>query len=153
MDIHARVDKSDIGRIKKGQKSTFTVDAHPGRQFKAEVTAVRKAPQQPGTSSILRRAPQQSSNVITYTVVLRTANHGMLLLPGMTAVLKIVVDEVTDVLTVPMAALRYTPQRNATRGVPGLAQVRRCGCGTMHGAACAPCKSSLGLPTASAPPW
>jgi HlyD family secretion protein len=110
MDIHARVDESDIGKIKVGQKATFTVDAHPGHQFEAEVIAVRKAPQQQQPGSSLRRAPTTSSNVVTYVVVMRTNNPGGLLLPGMTAVMRIIVDEAKDALTVPMAAFRFTPQ-------------------------------------------
>ena len=111
MDIHARVDETDIGRIKMGQNATFTVDAYPGHRFEAEVIAVRKAPQQQEpANSILRRTPLAPSNVVTYTVVLRTSNPGTLLLPGMTAVLRIVVQEAKDVLTVPMAALRFSPR-------------------------------------------
>jgi HlyD family secretion protein len=119
MDIHARVDESDIGKIRVGQKATFTVDAYPGRRFDAEVGAVRKAPtqqQQPG--SLLRRMPQSSSNVVTYTVVLRTTNSGGLLLPGMTAVVRITVDEASDVLMVPMAGFRFTPQDKDRRELP-----------------------------------
>jgi HlyD family secretion protein len=109
MDIHTRVDESDIGRIKVGQQATFTVDAHPGRQFNADVVAVRQAPQQPG-SSLLRRAQPASSNVVTYTVILRTDNPSMLLLPGMTADVRVIVDEAKDALTVPVAAFRFNPQ-------------------------------------------
>lgn len=121
MDIHARVDESDIGRIREGQSATFTVDAHPGRAFHAEVIAVRKAPQQASTGSgALRRAPAAPSNVVTYTVVLRTSNPGTLLLPGMTAVLRIVVDQANDVLTVPVSALRFSPkgEQHETPGQP-----------------------------------
>jgi HlyD family secretion protein len=109
MDIHARVDESDIGRIKVGQRASFTVDAHPGRTFEAEVNAVRQAPQQQQPGSVLKRSSQAPSNVVTYTVVLRTNNPGTLLLPGMTAVVRVTVDEVKDTLTVPVAALRFTP--------------------------------------------
>jgi HlyD family secretion protein len=128
MDIHARVDEADIGRIKDGQKATFTVDAHPARQFEAEVAAVRKLPLQQQALSLLRRAPapQTPSNVVTYTVILRTSNPGTLLLPGMTAVIRIIVDEAKDVLTVPMAALRYSPQGGERRepvGQPRAAKV------------------------------
>lgn len=122
MDIHARVDESDIGKIKVGQKATFTVDAHPGQQFEADVAAVRKAPQQQQPGSVLRRAPQSSSNVVTYIVVLRTTNKDGLLLPGMTAVMRIIVDEAKDVLMVPMAAFRFTPQGQEGRQAPGQAR-------------------------------
>ena len=119
MDIHTRVDESDIGRIKVGQQATFTVDAHPGRQFDAEVVAVRQAPQQQSGSGFLRRAQSGSSNVVTYTVILRTSNPSMLLLPGMTAAVRVIIEETKDALIVPMAAFRFKPQpQDQTEQVP-----------------------------------
>lgn len=44
MEIHARVDETDIGRVAPGQRASFTVDAYPGRRFEASVRQVRKAP-------------------------------------------------------------------------------------------------------------
>ena len=35
MEIHAKVDEADIGKIRVGQEAVFTVDAYPGRQFSA----------------------------------------------------------------------------------------------------------------------
>ena len=57
MEIHARVDESDIAKIAVGQTASFTVDSFPGRDFTAQVTQIRKA-------------PQVVQNVVTYTVVL-----------------------------------------------------------------------------------
>jgi HlyD family secretion protein len=123
MDIYARVDESDIGKIKVGQRATFTVDAQPGRQFEADVVAVRQAPQQQQPGGSLRRTmPQTQSNVVTYTVVLRTNNKDTLLLPGMTAVIRIIVDEANDALTVPMAAFRFTPNGDRTAEASRAAQ-------------------------------
>jgi HlyD family secretion protein len=96
MEIHARVDEADIGRIAAGQQATFTVDAFPDRHFSAVVRQVRKA-------------PQVNQNVVTYTVVLATANPNGTLLPGMTALVKIIVNHQDDVLKVPLAALRFQP--------------------------------------------
>jgi HlyD family secretion protein len=96
MEIHASVDEADIGKIKLGQEASFTVDAHPGRGFAAEVVSIRKA-------------PQLNQGVVTYTVVLSTENPDSLLLPGMTAVVRITVHKADSVLKVPLAALRYTP--------------------------------------------
>jgi HlyD family secretion protein len=111
MDLHARVDESDIGKIKVGQKASFTVDAHPDRRFEAEVIAVRMAPETPQQSVLAtRKGSQAPSNVVSYTVILRTHNPGGLLLPGMTAVVRITVEETRDALTVPVAALRFTPR-------------------------------------------
>lgn len=96
MEIHARVDEADIGQIAAGQKAVFTVDAYPDRHFAAVVRQVRKA-------------PQVNQNVVTYTVVLTTTNPNGELLPGMTAVVKIVVQRKDDVLKLPLAALRFQP--------------------------------------------
>lgn len=94
MDIHARIDESDIAGIKDGQEATFTVDAFPGRSFSAKVKQIRMA-------------PQVLSNVVTYTVVLKTANPNGMLLPGMTVMANVVTRRTPASMTVPMAALRY----------------------------------------------
>jgi HlyD family secretion protein len=96
MEIHARVDEADIGKIVVGQRAVFGVDAHPGQRFEATVTGVRKA-------------PQVIQNVVTYTVVLATENQKALLLPGMTATVRITVNETGEVLKLPMAGLRFSP--------------------------------------------
>ncbi|MFT4121215.1 efflux RND transporter periplasmic adaptor subunit [Bradyrhizobium sp.] len=96
MEIHAQVDEADIGRIASGQPAHFTVDAYPDRRFEALVRQVRKA-------------PQNQQHVVTYTVVLSTSNLDGALLPGMTALVKIVIEHQDDVLKVPLAALRFQP--------------------------------------------
>jgi len=53
----------------------------------------------------VRNQPVVSSNVTTYIGIVRVANKGMLLKPGMTANVKIIVRAVDNVLTVPNAAL------------------------------------------------
>ncbi len=70
-----------------GQRASFTVDAYPGRTFS-------------GTVEQIRKAPEVVENVVTYTVVLSTRNADLALLPGMTAIVQIVVEEVEDVLKV-----------------------------------------------------
>ena len=114
MEIHAKVDEADIGKVLVGQEATFTVDAHPGRQFAGTVRQVRKA-------------PQVVQNVVTYAVILSAANPEKLLLPGMTALVRITVNRTGPVLKVPLAALRYAPklgqvataeQTEVTRGRP-----------------------------------
>ena len=115
MEIHAQVDEADIGRISSGQRAYFTVDSYPGRRFEAEVRQIRKA-------------PQTQQNVVTYTVILTTSNLDGALLPGMTAVVKIVVEHQEDVLKVPAGGLALpAPGREADGGSrDDLA----CGCGT-----------------------
>lgn len=97
MEINTRIDESDIASIKDGQPATFTVDAFPGRTFSATIKQIRLA-------------PQTLSNVVTYTVVLKTTNPDGLLLPGMTVLAKIVTHRTPASMTVPMAALRYRPR-------------------------------------------
>lgn len=96
MELRVAVDEADIGRVAVGQAATFTVDAYSGRQFTAEITSVRYA-------------PDDTEGVVTYTAVLTVANDDLLLRPGMTATATITVSEVKDVFTVPVAALRYSP--------------------------------------------
>lgn len=106
MEVHARIDEADIGRIRRGQRATFSVDAFPRRHFTARVIQIR-------------RAPEVEKNVVTYTVVLAAPNPERLLLPGMTALVDIVVQETSDVLHVPNAALRFHPagpEREAAGG-------------------------------------
>lgn len=97
MEINARVDESDIAKIKVGQTATFTVDSFPGRTFDAKVKQIRMA-------------PQVLQNVVTYTVVLMTENPDYVLLPGMTVLAKIVTERTPETMTVPLAALRFRQQ-------------------------------------------
>ncbi len=93
MQVEASVDESDIGRIRPGQKATFTVDAFPGQTFEGEIRQVRKA-------------AQNVSNVVTYVAVVGFSNAAGRLLPGMTANVRVITDARERVLKVPNAALR-----------------------------------------------
>ncbi len=96
MQVDTSIDEAEIGRIRLGQRANFTVDSYPGRSFSGTVAQVRKA-------------AQTVQNVVTYTVVVTTANPDLALIPGMTANVRIVVDTRDDVLKVPNAALRFRP--------------------------------------------
>jgi len=96
MQVNAFVSEADIGRVRDGQRATFSVDAYPGRAFPATVRQVRNA-------------PQSLENVVTYDVVLDVDNEEQLLKPGMTANVSVVTAEASDVLKVPTAALRFQP--------------------------------------------
>ena len=93
MEVHTRVDEADIGKVGPGQRAFFRVDAFPQRRFEGRVTEIRKAPQ-----------PVQG--VVTYAVLVSAENPDARLLPGMTAVVSIVVAEALDTLRVPDRALR-----------------------------------------------
>ena len=61
MQVWVSVNEADIGRIKKGQAVTFTVDAYPGEVFSGEVGKVRLN-------------ATMTQNVVTYTVEIITDN-------------------------------------------------------------------------------
>ncbi len=96
MQVDAAIDESDVGRVRVGQSTTFTVDSFPGRTFSGAVKQVRKA-------------AQTVSNVVTYTVVITAANPDLTLLPGMTASVRITTDRRDSVLKVANSALRFRP--------------------------------------------
>jgi len=104
MQVDTNVSESDVGAARLGQRASFTVEAYPGRVFEGQVTQVRKA-------------PISVQNVITYNVVIGVDNPELLLFPGMTASVRIVVEERRAALTVPARALRFVPQGFA--GEPG----------------------------------
>jgi HlyD family secretion protein len=96
IDIYANVDEADVGRLKAGQPTTFTVNAYPNRTFEGRVEMVRLG-------------AQTIQNVVTYTGVIRVENADMALLPGMTANLQVVTEDRRDVLRIANAALRFRP--------------------------------------------
>lgn len=97
MQIELAVDESDVGQIRAGLTVRFTVDAFPGRRFEGRVRQVRLA-------------ATNVANVITYPVVIDVDNADLSLLPGMTASATIEVARRSEVLRVPNAALRFTPE-------------------------------------------
>jgi HlyD family secretion protein len=98
MQILVSVDESDIGQIKVGQPVKFTVQAYPDDSFTGTVRQVR-----------LQSVTQE--NVVNYIAVVDVPNADQRLLPGMTASVEFIVDQVKDVLQVANAALRYRPDQ------------------------------------------
>jgi HlyD family secretion protein len=96
MELQVDVDEADVGKVKVGQKATFSVDAYPNRKFPAEIRDVRYG------SEVVQ-------GVVTYKAVLSIDNSELLIRPGMTATAEITVQRVNDVLQVPNAALRFSP--------------------------------------------
>jgi len=136
MEVHANIDEADIGRISVGQHAAFTVDAYPGRVFA-------------GTVAQIRKAPEVTQNVVTYKALISAENPRLLLLPGMTAIVRILIEEVHDVLKVPNAALRFRPPPEVAvheaaaaeapiKGAPGVIWVQK------HDGAATPVRVGLG---------
>lgn len=97
---HMRVDvdvaEGDIGEVHVGQEASFDVLSFPDRVFKAKVERVAVEPRREG-------------GVVTYAVRLAADNPDGVLLPGMTATVRLEVARVTNALTVRDAALRFNP--------------------------------------------
>jgi HlyD family secretion protein len=96
MQVYAKVDESDVGRIKLRQGVTFKVDAFPKELFRGVVSQVRMN-------------PTTVQNVVTYDAIVDFANPELKLFPGMTAYVTIPVATAEDVVKIPNAALRYKP--------------------------------------------
>jgi HlyD family secretion protein len=103
MQIDTSFAEADIGKIKVGQKVSFNVDAFPSRNFEGVVKQVRLN-------------STNTSNVVTYNVVVSVDNEDLTLLPGMTAYVNIAVEQVKQAMLVPNAALRYKPKQDADAG-------------------------------------
>lgn len=96
MRVNASVDEADVGRVKEGQAVSFHVDAFPEREFQGRVEQVRLN-------------PTTVQNVVTYNAIVAVDNRELLLRPGMTATVSVVVREARDVLRLPASALRFRP--------------------------------------------
>jgi HlyD family secretion protein len=98
MQVDANVSEADVGRIQADQDVSFSVQAYPDKTFE-------------GTVKQIRRGPITVQNVVTYDVVVEVDNPELLLFPGMTADAEIVTDSRENVLRIPLAAVRFTPER------------------------------------------
>ncbi|MDH3202896.1 MAG: efflux RND transporter periplasmic adaptor subunit [Myxococcales bacterium] len=96
MNVAAPIGEADIGEVTVGLGAKFEVPTYPGRVFEATVKHISPD-------------PQTEYGAIFYRVKLATENPERLLLPGMTAQVRINVAQVEDVLAVREAALRFTP--------------------------------------------
>ncbi|HEY3243449.1 MAG TPA: efflux RND transporter periplasmic adaptor subunit [Phycisphaerae bacterium] len=96
MQVWAAVNEADIGKIHPGQPVRFSVDAYAGQTFHGEVGKIRLN-------------ASMTQNVVTYTVEILTDNSDGKLLPYLTANVQFEVAQRENVLTVPNAALRWTP--------------------------------------------
>lgn len=96
MQVRASVDEADVGNIKVGERSTFTVDAFLNDIFNGSIEEIRLS-------------PITSSNVVTYTTIIDAPNQDLKLKPGMTANIIIYTKEADSALIVPEKALKFNP--------------------------------------------
>lgn len=110
MKIAAPIGEADIGEVVVGLEAKFEVPTYPGRIFEATVRHI---------------SPDSYTKfgAVFYDVSLATGNPEHLLLPGMTAQVRIKVAQVDDVLAVREATLRFSPE--GAPPAPGRSRVWR----------------------------
>ena len=93
VQVRTRVDETDIGKIQPDMRTKVTVAAYPNQPFDGEV---------------LKIEPQAlvEQNVTQFSVLIKIANRGGLLKPGMNAEVQIEIANREGVTAVPTAALR-----------------------------------------------
>lgn len=96
MELQVNVDEADVGQVEVGQKSTFSVDAWPGRLYTAVITRVSYG-------------SQEKDGVVSYLTILEVNNDDLSLRPGMTGTAEIITLTRENALLVPNGALRFTP--------------------------------------------
>ena len=102
MQIETSVSEADIGKIKVGQNVKYTLDGYPNKHFEGKVTQVRLA-------------STTTNNVVTYTVIVSVDNSEGFVIPGMTANVSIITNNVENALCVPNQALKFSPQDNTQK--------------------------------------
>lgn len=94
MQIEASVVEADIAKVKNGQVVEFSVDSFPDEVFYGKVMQVRNE-------------AINTSNEVTYEVIIEVDNADLKLKPGMTANVEIITAEKKGILLVPNKALRF----------------------------------------------
>ena len=105
LQLAVDIDEADIGLVHEGQSAAFTVDAYPQRRFAAKLIS-------------LRNAAKSANGVVTYQGVLTVDNSAMLLRPGLTANVNILVSEAKEATQIPNGALRFTPAGQSASDPP-----------------------------------
>jgi HlyD family secretion protein len=101
MKIVAKVSEVDISGVRIGQDVHFTVDAVPGRTFFGKLSQVRN-PYTPSDGP--KQAPETA--IAMFDTVVELSNPNLILRPGSTANISIVIERRTSVLKIPNGALR-----------------------------------------------
>lgn len=106
--IFAKVDETDIGSVRVGQKATFTVDAYNGKTFTATVSKISQTDMDNSwnISNSSSSSSSSSAAVIYYNVTLDVDDPEGLLMPSMTARVEIETANKDSALAVPLSALK-----------------------------------------------
>ncbi|MEM9209828.1 MAG: efflux RND transporter periplasmic adaptor subunit, partial [Pseudomonadota bacterium] len=114
VQVRALIDETDIGKVRDGMSSRVTVAAYPNQPFAGQVVKIE---------------PQAvvEQNVTMFAVIISIQNPDGLLLPGMNADVDVSIADRSDVLTVPIMALRTERDVASTASILGMdaAELRR----------------------------
>ena len=91
--VDLKVSEVDINNVTIGQPATLTFDAILGKEYHGKVVEVTQA----GT---------EDQGVVNFTVTVELTDADMMVKPGMTAAVNVVVQEMKDVLLIPNRAVR-----------------------------------------------
>lgn len=105
--VRALFNETDIGQVKPGQAATVTVDAYPDRRFTGVVEKIEP-------SAVIQQ------NVTMFPVLVNLQNSEGLLKPGMNGETSVLVEQKTNVLSVPNDAVRNPREAAATAPILGL---------------------------------
>jgi len=96
LNLIINVSEADIGKVIMGQKVSFTVSSFPEKTFDGNIIKISNS-------------PNTSKNIVTYDITASIDNSALLLKPGMTAEVNIIIADKNNVLRVPTSALRFVP--------------------------------------------
>jgi len=103
MLIKAEISEADVTRVAAGQKVYFTILGDPDTRIEATLRSVEPAP-----SSIEEDSTSESTSAIYYNGIFEVPNPDHTLRISMTANVTIVLDDASDALVLPVAALGGT---------------------------------------------
>lgn len=114
MELNASISEADIGKVKEGQKVSFSVDSYPNKTFSAVVDRVNFGSNSSSSTTSSTSTSSSTSSIVSYETRIYVDNKDLLLRPGMSATADIEVASAKDVLLVPTSALYYTPKTTQT---------------------------------------
>lgn len=97
MKLMVNVSEADVGKVKEGQRVTFTVDAFPDTAFTSSIYRVNKG----STTS--------SDNIVSYETTIYIDNENMMLRSGMSATADIETAAAENAILIPVSAVFFKP--------------------------------------------
>ena len=119
-DINAevKVAEADVLRLRSGQVATVTLEALPGRRFEGRVIEIGASALPPATGTAATAAARE------FRVVVRIANPGEGMRPGLTCDAEILADQRSDAIVVPLQSVVLRRQPGRDDETPGVFAVR-----------------------------